>query len=409
MAHFYIHIGMPKTGSTSIQRNFFELRPFLLERGVNYLDLRHHNHNALSSLLSDAPHRHHFNILRGFNTPEKAAAFNDKIRKRLMRGLRTNTSKKFVISAEALSVVDPAGVQQLKEILQPFATSFRIICYVRHPYDFMSSETQQRVKVGQKVLGLAEDGPLPGYRERIEKFIQVFGRESVDVRVLDSTELVNSDLICDFLAAIGESPDLFDGQHVVKVNESICHEAVLLCNSLNKSIRALESGEKNPDRANLQKWLTQINGTRFVLGTELSESAQAQLHADLDWLHAVLGRDVFKLESREESHPRWDADTIDSLARLLNTMAGLIRQQETALHLSDDLLALLNKPNESPKLPRARRDPGFTPAHYSYNLSRAFVALDQPELALKAAQAAIKSNPGNSEYLNWLNSLKNEQ
>jgi hypothetical protein len=403
MAHFYIHIGMPKAGSSSIQRNFFKLRTFLLERNINYLDLQRNHSRTLGSLLSDAPHRYHFNAFRGINSPQKAAAYNDKVRKRLMQELEKNTSKKFLVSGEALSEAEPGGVQQLKKILQPFAASFRIICYVRHPYDFMSSATQQRVKAG-----LARGGkpPLPKYRERIEKFIQIFGRENVDVRIFDATELVNADLICDFLTAIGEPPNLFDGQDVVRANESLCHEAVLIYNALNKSIPVLADGAKNPDRANLEKWLSQIKGSKFVLGTELDESVRAQLQADLDWLHTVLGRNVFKLGSREKSRPRWDADTIESLARLLNTMAGLVRQQEVALRLSDNLIALLNKPDRALESSPAWSDSGFAPAHYDYNLSRAFVVLDQPELAVKAAQEALKLKPGNNEYRHWLNSLK---
>jgi hypothetical protein len=402
---------MPKAGSSSIQQNLFRLRTFLLERDINYLNLRKNHSGTLGSLLSDVPHRYPFNVLRGMDTVEKAARYNETIRERFAEALRDNRSGKFLISAESLCELSAGGVERLKQLLTPYAASTRIICYVRHPFDFMSSAVQQGKKAGVMMHG---EPPLPKYRARIEKFIRVFGRENVDVRVLDPKELVNSDLICDFLAAIGEPPDLLAGQNLVRVNESLCHEAVLILEELNKFLPPTRNNKGHAGRTAMRKWLSQIKGSRFALGTELQKPAQLELQADLDWLHGILGREVFELNSRERSQALWGEETANSLAILLHKMAEEISRQQVSLRLSQDLLSLLNK--STPEFQQASDDTGrddepgsdderFDCAEYDYELSRAFLSQKKHHKARKAAKQALKISEGNEKYRNWLHSL----
>ena len=319
---------MPKAGSSSIQKNCYSLREFLLRHGINYLNLSQNHSLNVGSLLADIPHHYSFNAMRGIDTPEKAATYNLQIREDFESALRTNTSPKFIISAEALSETSPAGLRKLKKLLAPYASSTRIICYVRHPADFMSSALQQKVKAG---LSTMTDRPMPRYRERLEPFLALFGKENVGIRILDTAYLVNSDLISDFLTAIDESPHLLDGQKIVKVNESLSHEAVLIGDSLNKILPGLANGKRNPERTSVQKWLCQIKGEKFVLDPQLDEETGSALKDDLNWLHNALGREVFFWEPRGPSQAHWSAETVESVAIMLHDMATLIAKQKRAL------------------------------------------------------------------------------
>src|SRR5215204_628789 len=97
---FYIHIGVPKTGSKSIQYTMSENREALLASGINYLEVDRNHGPFLISLLSDEPHKNPHNIRKLVDTPEKAESYNAANRERLTEALAANRSPKFVISGE---------------------------------------------------------------------------------------------------------------------------------------------------------------------------------------------------------------------------------------------------------------------------------------------------------------------
>src|ERR1700741_70550 len=100
---FYIHIGVHKTGTKSIQYSLFNNREKLLEHGINYLRLESNHAPALISLLTDKPHTYARNILRHVDTPEIAGLYNASLKQQLTEELSNNRSPKVVISGEGLS------------------------------------------------------------------------------------------------------------------------------------------------------------------------------------------------------------------------------------------------------------------------------------------------------------------
>src|SRR5687767_6180192 len=94
---FYIHIGVHKTGTKSIQHTLSNNRRELLRHGINSLSGNPNHGPVLMSLLAEEPHRDSRNIRRHVDTPDKAAAFNASARYAVIKSLGRNRSPKFVI------------------------------------------------------------------------------------------------------------------------------------------------------------------------------------------------------------------------------------------------------------------------------------------------------------------------
>src|SRR5688500_10321695 len=186
----YLHIGVHKTGTTSIQQTMKRQREMLLEHDINYLGMRENHGAVILSLLSDAPERYRRNVDKRRDTPEKAAAHNERNEQELLELLSANRSSKLLISGEGLSMLPPASVAKLKEILDPYADAYRIIVYVRDPYEFTSSSVQQHFKAGYALGDPNLPLTLPRYRQKIDKYIRLFGRENVDIRIFDPKRFV---------------------------------------------------------------------------------------------------------------------------------------------------------------------------------------------------------------------------
>ncbi len=93
-AMFYIHIGVPKTGSKSIQNTLSKNRDKLLAHGINFFPGPPNQSVILGLLLSDEPHKNVRSIKRHVDTPEKAESFNDSTKHEITRWLAQNRSPK---------------------------------------------------------------------------------------------------------------------------------------------------------------------------------------------------------------------------------------------------------------------------------------------------------------------------
>ncbi|MBF9043970.1 hypothetical protein HKCCE4037_11570 [Rhodobacterales bacterium HKCCE4037] len=139
-----LHIGMPKTGTTSIQRALHAAR-----RGEDwtYLDLNP-PHSANPVILRAhgglAPVSLHPGPRR-VRSPEAA-------HRHMTRALEAVRTGRAILSAEAMVRLPPAAVASLLSHLSRHARTIRAVAYVRPPYSFITSYVQQFYKTGHAPL-----------------------------------------------------------------------------------------------------------------------------------------------------------------------------------------------------------------------------------------------------------------
>ncbi len=332
---FYIHIGVHKTGTKSIQHTLSENRRVLRRHGINSLSGDPNHGPVFISLLADEPHRETRNILRQVDTPDKAAAYNASAQYRVMKSLARNRSPKFVISGEGLSPRKAQEIERFKQILAPYAADYRIIVYVRDPYEYANSASLQRLKNGGVLDVPDKKFPLPKYRRNLSRWIDAFGRENVDIRVFDPKRFVGGDLISDFLVAIGESPELAKKLNVVRANQSMSHEAALILSEANKTIPVLVDGRANRGRASsFHVEVVNIKGEKFSIDPEEYLKHEAEALAEVEWLNSILGESAFgRTQVRPASTPRWSEETVASIKQELTEVVYAMRQKDRRFFL----------------------------------------------------------------------------
>lgn len=345
-ATIYLHIGLHKTGTSSIQTTLFNNRKKLLAHDINYAPLGDDpNHSViLLPLFRQAPHRYRANRLAGIDTREKAAKKNVASLAALRRALEANRSASIVFSGEGIAGIPAKRLQGLRAELEPFATHFRVIAYVRDPYSAANSMIQQRVRRGQTYREIVAAPPYLRY-SRIAASIKVFGRENVDIRMFDPAHFVHGDLIADFLAAIGAAPELAKQLKVARTNVALSHEAAYLLHEINK--HSPRDEKISPDlikRPDLLKWLEQIPGQPYRCPPELLKAARPGIALELKWLRKVLGEKVFpERPTFSEAPPRWGEETVTALALVLNELAKRDARKGGLTAIADKLRRLTGK------------------------------------------------------------------
>jgi hypothetical protein len=376
---FYIHIGVHKTGTKSIQHTLANNRKKLLAHGINSFPGDPNHGPDLISLLIENPHEETRNIRKHVDTPEKAAARNAAIARRITKALARNRSPKMVISGEGLSGLAETEMHRLKQMLRPYAAGYRIIVYVRDPYEYSNSASLQRLKAGS-VLGVGDAKiPLPNYRRKLERYIRVFGRENIDIRVFNPRRFVDGDLVTDFLSAIGESPQLAQSLDVVRANESMSHEAALILSETNAVVPSFVDGRGSRVRAfGFHTYIVDIKGEKFTMDPADYLKHEAEITADIEWLNQTIGEPVFgRSTPRPISAPRWGDITIHSIKKLVSELVSQLQQLEKNRRLT--------------RMPRPALPPGFEWLREAYGQTTPGDAAAQASVIPQFDQANVRA------------------
>ncbi len=270
MATLFIHVGLHKTGSTSIQSTLASLpedrRPFLIG-------------NAADPNVAGA-------VNAGFRTPRSGVVdehMRERTRRRVRRALLASANRDAVISSEAFETLTAQEFHQFMRLVRH--ERVRIIAYVREPYGLTSSVMQQRIRGGTGYTTLKR--LAVNYREALEKF----ERYDVDMVAFDRSVLLNGCVVQDFMARVGHpvSPD-----EVISQNEGLSRTAVALLFMRNRwrAANGLPPSSATP----LLPLLPTIAGPKFRLHPRLIDRFLRRRSDDLAW-------------AAERFGPRWVART----------------------------------------------------------------------------------------------------
>jgi hypothetical protein len=195
----FIHIGLPKAGSTTIQEFMSANETALRELSVDYPPvgrLKGAHHNIANELRGRAEQ---------FN-PD-AGRVSD-----LVTYLRETSYKTTVLSSENLWLNKVEVIKSFAARLADVGNPIRIIMVIRNSVDFAPSTYAKKVRHAGYTCDfdtylnrrLGRDGfNVFGAASR---WADVFGWDALIVRALDSAMLVDGDLISDFLTQVGLDP-----------------------------------------------------------------------------------------------------------------------------------------------------------------------------------------------------------
>lgn len=220
MKEVILHIGLHKTGSTSIQT---ALKGYN-KNGVKSIAFKEANHSIpMFTIFSNNRYKYHIwkkQELSKDDIDKKRNEYLDILKKEL----RNEKVKTLIISGEDLSSFNDHEVKVLSEFLNAEQVSTTIVCYVRHPLSWAASAVQELAKNGNSFPNLDNF-----FKVRLGKYIEFFGKKNMKVFDYQKSSTKEKSVVKHFSKIL--SIDLKDPP---RANESLSALQFSLIRNLNK-------------------------------------------------------------------------------------------------------------------------------------------------------------------------------
>lgn len=289
-----VHVGLHKTGTTSLQRAFRSSKnnATLRDAGILYPTSWPENHSIpVYSMFSDNPEDYHINVGAGRDL-DTTQALNVRYRSDLISELLMADCSELLISGEDISVLSKAGLHSFRQFLHPICgDNVDIVAYVRHPVEWAISQMQEAIKTRATYSeafrhALTAVQTLPN---RLHALLDVFG--STRVRVFRFEDAVSDPegYLRHFLKSVGHAtlPELTP----VKANESLsdlaasviayCHERRATCGDWLPN--------NDPEWIRDRELLSALPGPKFDVSVEERAALLEAATPTIDYLDSTFG------------------------------------------------------------------------------------------------------------------------
>ncbi len=210
----FIHIGTEKTGTTTIQNFLAKNRQKLLTHGYLYPNSPGKtNHFRLAIFASDATKFLDIHQFLKLDTIEKVNRFKTNFPDKLNQELALYDCENVIFSSEHCSsrLIDEQEIVRLKNLLANFFDDLEVIIYLRRQDKFLASTYSTAIRSGKTYsFGIPSKAMIEtryNYYNILNKFAKVFGTNKITVRLFESSQMFNHDLIEDFMNTIGLEAD----------------------------------------------------------------------------------------------------------------------------------------------------------------------------------------------------------
>lgn len=213
---FILHIGVEKTGTTTIQEFLHLNRSLLSDQGIyfpRFMNLR--NHQKLAVFCSNEHKSNQFTKMNDIDEPGKRRKWKNDLSvlfDKKMKKLSGNYHS-VLISAEHFSSLlrEQNEIQNLKKFLGKYASSFSIIIYIRRQDLIAGSMISNAAKAGiGKAMPAGDEifrRHFYDYNQLLKKWSNVFERKNIRLCIFEKPQLQNGDLLKDFMMQAGISQD----------------------------------------------------------------------------------------------------------------------------------------------------------------------------------------------------------
>ncbi|MBC9252892.1 hypothetical protein A9179_21720 [Pseudomonas alcaligenes] len=346
MATCIIHIGMHKTGSTSIQHS---LDGFQDER-FSFASLGNspnHSYAVYDLFTRDGE--------RGFFDAAPQAQVIEAHERQLRQAIADTGQRDLIISGEQISSMHPNAIKRLHDFLATHFETLRVVSYVRPPASYLASAFQQRLKKRNPTFE-----PLRlyrSYRDTFGKFDEIFGAEQVTLWKFEPSILHNRCAVSDFCQRLAIA---LPSARIRTENESLSRQLVGLLYVYRKYAPQLAESLQIEEVEALNRRLLTTWSDRFALSPELTQAIHQHFAEDIGWMEDRLGQ---SLQEQPRSTPyavNSEADLIHTAGETLEELCDLIGQprpqapHQLAPEAAAQLFHQLRSPGGEPQTPPPR-------------------------------------------------------
>jgi len=292
----YIHVGLDKTGSTSIQTFMHNNRDVLLKRyQIAYAPENYHA--RIASFFSETPER----ITHNVNNPHQKFRILDEryyeiLIEYLINSIK-NEANKLIISYEGFMQLNYKELSDMIIFLEHWSSNIFFVYYVRPPLSYACSAFSQMAKFG---VSTEYKHPVQQHKSHLEKLIALVDKNNILVRHFDRNYLTNGCIVQDFLSLISHSENIStfikeNGFRMLESNKSLTNIAVKTSNEI---VRSLYDRKINYSAAEYAAWLSEalesIEGEPVNLTEQQLERISSESTENIEFLRKEFSIDIIE-------------------------------------------------------------------------------------------------------------------
>lgn len=296
MKQTILHIGLEKTGTTSIQYLLSQNRSRLLESSILVSNTTNAGNNYHLAIASYSKFRADgLTKQLGIQNQQQLDAFRDKKLAALKKEIEKSKPERVILSSEHFQsrLLTIEDIALLKTSLESVGlANLKILLYLRDPLKIVMSHHGMAIKKGVHVTDAFYRPEHPRIshiidnKKTLQNWQAVFGREAIDVRIYAESQPGEA-LLTDFLSACDISKDQLDmsKQEVRNINLSAA------------ALRALNQVNATSDRVRVladDRWLfNQLEKRHPGKGLTPGEATIALFEERFGAEHEQIARDWF--------------------------------------------------------------------------------------------------------------------
>ncbi len=350
MKTLVLHIGMAKTGTSTIQNSLGQASAVLRERGILCAPWKPFNHSFdFTVLFLEEPRKSFFYKQQSPITDEEWSKQLQRLRQQWIDLFSSMAQGTCIISAENLTRLSLTEIQSLQAFVAPYFTKVQAIAYVRDPLKSLKSQWEQDVKELQEPMDaqalLQRTKRRMGYRF-LQRWSDCLGAENLLVRKFEPAAFHNGSLVDDFFFALGVEGFGEAAIEEVESNQSLGADGTAFLLALNQRYPQYQDGAFNPQRGLARRLHLFYQAMRAAgdqplkLQIKFDEEEARRFNRRIDFLNQFLGEDCWfaAVEASEEETllPEPCAIGTDYYVELVNELAHLV---ESFAERSDELAA----------------------------------------------------------------------
>lgn len=351
-----LHIGIEKTGSTTLQDFIFLNKEEFNKNNIYIANTYYYSksHWHLGFLAYDDDKNDSFILQNKLIDKEKRAKYKEKLLYELKQEFKGKENVLFTCELIHSRLTSIDEINRLKEVLIDFGfDEFVVIFYIREQVSLLQSLYQEAIKWDEidgefNVYDLAKEDDLKfvsfykkkmshfhficNHLQTINNYEKVFGKEALKINIFEKNHFKNNNLISDFLYQLNLNQESFT--FCESSNISLNLQGVKLLSKINKYLPQFIDNNTNKNRVGINAYFNMFFKSSFKYCI-FSEEEVAFIKNFYEKDNEIIKNKYFPKQEKlflEEKFHFTDKNTDDNLEIIAQMLAKILSDKNSKIN-----------------------------------------------------------------------------